>query len=183
MTAWATLLLTTLGGGAVGSLITTYAAQSTDRRAARAKARTDLTKAENLAKARNATHEQITTAMDDLEISAMIARLPRALVDLHRNARVRLWATRQAAPPGQDPRLTDPASIAAINVGIETGQLLSAAMWHPWLTAPYRWHRIRRLTRLFAAAMPMATGADKVFRQNDRQWEHDMLRQAKGKRR
>jgi hypothetical protein len=145
MTNWVPLILTTLGAGAVGSIITTYGAQASDRREARARARESLTKAENLSRGGDVTHEHITAAMDDLEISAMIARLSRTLVDLHRVVRVRLWAARQAALPGEDPILTDPGAIASVRVGVEAGQLLSAAMWHPWLTAPYRWYRTRRL--------------------------------------
>ncbi len=179
MTSWVPLVLTTLGAGAVGSIITTYGAQASDRRAARAKARESLTKAENLSKGSDVTHEQITAAMDELEISAMIARLPRALVDLHRVARVRLWAARLAAPRGEDPILTDPAAIASVRVGVEAGQLLSAAMWHPWLTAPYRWYRTRRLTKLLAAGMPMHSASVRVFHQNNRKWEREMIRKAK----
>jgi len=94
MTDWVPLLLTTLGAGAAGAIITTYGAQASDRRAARAKARECLSKAENLSEGGDISHEEITAAMDELEISAMIARLPRTLVDLHRVARVRLWAAR-----------------------------------------------------------------------------------------
>ena len=182
MTNWPTLILTTLGGGAVGSLITTYAAQSTDRRTARAKARADLTTAENLSKSSGTgeiSHNQITAAMDDLDISAMIARLPRDLVALHRIARVRLWAARYAASPGEDPTARDPAAITSARVGIEAGQLLSAAMWHPWLTAPYRWRRTRQLTRLLDAGRPGHSQSIKHSRQNRKQWERDLLKKAK----
>jgi hypothetical protein len=48
MTDWVPLLLTTLGAGATGAIITTYGAQASDRRAARAKARECLSNAENL---------------------------------------------------------------------------------------------------------------------------------------
>jgi hypothetical protein len=178
MTGTATLILTTLGAGAAGSLITTYGTQTADRRAARAKARDCLTKAENLSKDRDATHEQITTAMDQLEISAMIARLPRRLIDLYRVARVRLWAARHATPPSGH-TITDPAAATATRVGLEAGQLLSAAMWHPWLTAPYRWHRTRRLTRLLAAGMPDHALATNRTRWASRHWERETLRKAK----
>ena len=179
MTSWVPLVLTTLGAGAVGSIITTYGAQASDRRAARARARESLTKAENLSKGGDVTHEQITAAMNDLEISAMIACLPRNLIDLHRVARVRLWAARRAAPPGEDAILTDPAAIASVRVGVEAGQLLSAAMWHPWLTAPYRRYRTRRLAKILAAGIPMESASVRLFHQNNRQWERDIIRKAK----
>lgn len=173
------LVLTTLGAGAVGAIITTYGAQASDRRTARAKARECLAKAENLSRGGDISHEQITAAMDDLEVNAMIARLPRRLVDLHRVARVRLWAARRAAGSGEDPILTDPDAIASVRVGIEAGQLLSAAMWHPWLTAPYRWYRTRRLTKVLAVGMPMHSASIKVFRDNNRRWERDTIKRAK----
>ena len=163
----------------MGSVITTYGAQASDRRGARARARESLTTAENLSKGGDVSHQQITAAMDDLEIRAMIAGLPRTLIDLHRVARVRLWAARQATPTGEDPILTDPAAIASVRVGVEAGQLLSAAMWHPLLTAPYRWHRTRRLSKVLAAGMPAHSASGKLFRQNNRQWERDIIRKAK----
>jgi hypothetical protein len=117
--------------------------------------------------------------MDELEISAMIARLPRTLIDLHRVARVRLWAARRAAGSTEDPILTDPAAIASVRVGTEAGQLLSAATWHPWLSAPYRWYRTRPLIKVFASAMPMNSASIKVSRHSNRQWERGIIMHAK----
>ena len=179
MTDWVLLVLTTLGAGAAGAIITTYGAQASDRRAARAKARECLSEAENLSRGGDISHEQITAAMDNLEISAMIARLPRKLVDLHRVARVRLWAARRAAGSAENPIVTDSGAIITVRVGTEAGQLLSAAMWHPWLSAPYRWYRTRRLIKLFAAGLPTHSSSLKVSRHDNRQWESDIIRRGK----
>jgi hypothetical protein len=94
MPSWVTLIFTTLGAGAVGSIITTYGSQTRERRAARAQARDCLRRAVNLARTLNPLHADITAALDELDTSAMIAGLPRGLVDLHREA--------PYAAPGQD---------------------------------------------------------------------------------
>jgi hypothetical protein len=85
MTGWAPIILTALGSGALGSIITTYGTQTRERRQARAQAREAIRQVQNLT-VPVPTHEQLTTALDNLETSAMLARLPRRLTGLNREA-------------------------------------------------------------------------------------------------
>jgi hypothetical protein len=181
MTNWAVLALTTVGAGAAGSIVTTYGTQSRERRVARAQARECLRQAENIAQAASTSHEQITKAMDDLESAAMIAGLPRALVDLHRIARVRSWAASHATTPGRDALARDPAAVTCTRVGLQAAQLLAAASWHPWRGSLYRWHRTRRLRKVFHAGVPARTQLDANARRSLRKWERETIQAAKAR--
>ena len=117
--------------------------------------------------------------MDDLESAAMIAGLPRSLVDLHRIARVRSWAASHAAAPGQDGLARDPAAVTCARVGLQAAQLLAAASWHPWRGALYRWHRTRRLRKVLHAGMPTRIQLDTSDRRSLRKWERETIRAGK----
>lgn len=169
MTAWATLAFTTLGGGVVGSIVTTYASQSRERRRARADAREAIRKADRLATDPPRTvHNDFIAALDNLETAAMLAGLPRALTELHREACERHWEfainhwrfTHTQSPgvlpceegTGNDPQGTE--ALTCRRTAHQAASLLVAATWHPWVSAPYRWYQTRRLTRVLRTAMP-----------------------------
>ena len=85
---WFPLILTTLGAGATGAVISTYGTQTRERRQARAAAREALRNVENLTPSPD-TREQVAAALDAFDTSAMLAGLPRKVTVLHREARLR----------------------------------------------------------------------------------------------
>jgi hypothetical protein len=82
------LILTGLGGGVLGAIITTNGAQTKERRQARATAREALRQAEAICLRQHPGNE-VTRAFDELETAAMLAGLPRTLINVHRRARER----------------------------------------------------------------------------------------------
>lgn len=82
MTDWVPIVLTALGSGALGSIITTYGTQTRERRQARAQAREAIRQVQKLM-FQVPTHEQLTAALDNLETSAILARLPKRLTGLN----------------------------------------------------------------------------------------------------
>jgi len=85
---WLPLVLTTLGAGAIGAVISTYGTQTRERRHARAAAREALRDVENLTPSPD-TRERVAAALDAFDTSAMLAGLPRQVTALHREARLR----------------------------------------------------------------------------------------------
>jgi hypothetical protein len=66
------LIVTGLGAGVAGSVITTYGTQTRERRQARAQTREAIRQLQNLFVSQP-THEQLTAALDNLETSAIEA--------------------------------------------------------------------------------------------------------------
>jgi len=108
MTAWVPIVLTAIGSGALGSVITAYGTQTRERRQARAQAR------EASARCRTSPSRGAPGAGRrhawQLETSAMLAGLPKKLTALNRQAR-RWWRTRRLCAvmdtwprPGPRPR-------------------------------------------------------------------------------
>jgi hypothetical protein len=85
MTDWPPIILTAIGSGAVGSIITTYGTQTRERRQARAQAREAIRQVQNSAYP-VPTQEQLTATLDNLETSAMLAGLPKNLIAINREA-------------------------------------------------------------------------------------------------
>jgi hypothetical protein len=169
--------------GVGASLITAYATQARERRDARAHARDAIRRAENVARTLRPDHQAITGALDDLEIRAMIARLPRALVDLYREARIRRWAKWATTPPGDDAPLRDPEAVMCNAVGHQAAKLLVTAAWHPWRAAPWCWYRTRRLQRVLDAGMPVRAQLDRDGRAALRHRERQVVRNRRKARR
>ena len=84
MTDWAPIIFAALGSGALGSIITIYGTQTRERVQARAQAREAIRQVQNFTFPLP-THEQLTAALDQLETSAMLARLPKQLTGLKPN--------------------------------------------------------------------------------------------------
>ncbi len=70
----------------------------------------------------------------------------------------------------------DSEKLVSLRVAHQASELLARATWHPWATAPWRWHRTRRLTRLLAAGMPGRAQLDSDRRRNTRKWEREVIR-------
>lgn len=168
MTDWVTLAFTTLGAGAVGSIITAYAPQVRERRRARAHAREAIRKADYLAANPPRTPQnEFIAALDNLETAAMLAGLSRTLVELHRDASERYWAAsikhwRLTNPP-LSPGVPREEGLGDDYMGIQAhtyrsivhqaSRLLASATWHPIAGAPHRWYQTRRLARAWGVTL------------------------------
>jgi hypothetical protein len=182
-----TLLVVAIGtallSGVGAAFITAHATQASERREARAQAREAIRQAETIAGTLRPSHQAITGALADLEARAMIARLPRGLVDLYREACMRRWAKWATTPPDDDAPLRDDEAVICGMVSRQAAQLLVAAAWHPWLSPPRCWYRIRRLQRFLDAGMPVRAQLDRDRRANLRQRERQVIRDHRRARR
>jgi len=179
MTDWALIILTAVGSGALGSIVTTYGTQTRERRQARTQVREALRQVQNLMR-HVPTYEQLTAALDNLETSAMLARLPKELTGLNRDAlhmlREHLASVAEPHPP-DGPELADARSDIAFlsdHIAGETIHLFIDATWHPILSAPRRWWRTRQLSRVMDTHPrpgPHLRGK--------RRWELETIRRAK----
>ena len=179
MNDWAPIILTAVGSGALGSIITTYGTQTRERRQARAQAREAIRQVQSLT-VPVPTYEQLTAALDNLETSAMLAGLPEKLTALNREAlyiRREVMANVNEPSPPDDPDFANSRSdiaFAVDHIAGETLHLLVDATWHPILSAPYRWWRTRQLARVMdTRPRPGPRPRDK------RRWERETIRKAK----
>ena len=152
------LVVTGLAAGVIGSVITTYGAQTRERREIRVHARDDLQTVENLATDPNTTKEEMAAALNKLEASAMIAGLPETLTAVYRGARWKYWEQFREKPShfaliAQPTTDNDVEWTTTASVAWQAAQLLAAATWHPRRGALYRLYRARRLTRLLRAGV------------------------------
>jgi len=137
---WLPLILTTLGAGAVGSIITTYGAQGRVRREARSRAMAAL---EHIDSARHArlVGEGFTyprQAFAELEACCMVAGVPRRLFYW-----LKALLEAAAGPP------SDPGPIIATFHLIDYSSfLIQQSLWHLILSRIARPFRIRRLLRI-----------------------------------
>jgi hypothetical protein len=160
MPDWLILVLTSLLSGLAGSIITTYGSGARERRKARADAREAIRDTDRLAAdPPNVPFQTFLTSLDSLETAAMIARLSRALIRVHRDACERYWALAlekwhiaagQMSPgsPLSGINYKGPRELECWQVAHQAADLLAFATWHPWASAPYRVYRTRQLTRM-----------------------------------
>jgi hypothetical protein len=136
-TDWPSLLLTTLGAGVIGSVVTLFGSQTRERRQARAAARKAITRAEKAAL--HGTHEEFDAALEDLETAAMLAAFPRFLTDLYRKGReVQREAEKMSRENKSDEKTIEASewltrSKSAEQVATEAVRLFVSATWHPGL--------------------------------------------------
>jgi hypothetical protein len=187
-TDWITLLLTTLGGGAVGSVVTTYGAQTRERRQARAEARGAVKIAEKAVSIED--DEELEAALEDLATKAMLAGLPRFLVDLYSESkRSYIWGLRQGRKEtdkeNMDAWLT--TAMDCRRVADETARLFVDATWHPWLGFVYRRYRARKLRFMLKGTSPFTEGHLRQYEHRLRQYVHnrdrELIQRAKRARR
>lgn len=82
VTGWFPLVLTTFFGGVVGSLITTYGSQTGERRDARSQVRAALYRTGTLVN-HSDNEGQLSQGLDEFEITAILAGLPKGWVQLY----------------------------------------------------------------------------------------------------
>jgi hypothetical protein len=88
----------------------------------------------------------------------MLANLPRGLVRLHHEATLAHLSSsnidQRDASNTFERALWEDTGLAAYHVASAATELLSAATWHPWLSAPRRLWRTRQLSDIYAATDP-----------------------------
>lgn len=184
-TGWLPLVFTTLGGGAVGSLIASYGSQARERRAARCEAMAFLQRFE-IARGRKpaiAGNDFDDNDLAELETRCLLAGMPRYLVDLYKqvNESCRYRGYAKAGPPLIAELVTDPAidemeDLVRYELISRTAGLLASAVWHPWLTAPSRRWRARRLRRILFRTDHSARWMQRHHRRLLHDWESDLLK-------
>jgi len=150
LNGWLPLVFTTLGAGAVGSIISTYGTQGRTRRKARSRAMAALEGIEAARRARKVGEgfEYDREAFAELEARCMVAGVPRQPV---------YWfsALSQAAQG----RVMDPGAIIATYRLISYSSLLIyQVLWHPFLSRivlPFRLWRLRQAIGRCSKIQPM----------------------------
>jgi hypothetical protein len=141
---WLPLVLTTFGGGVVGSAITTYGAQGRARRKARSRAMIALEhiEATRLARTVGEAFAYDRQAFAELEARCMMAGVPRQPVYWYK-------ALSEGAA-GKDMDLGP--IVASVRLIGYPGQLIYQALWHPYLSKLRRPFQLRRLQRTISRA-------------------------------
>jgi hypothetical protein len=145
---WFTLLLTTLGAGAAGAIITTYGTQARDRRAARAEVRACLQRADRIARNRP-PHDQIESALADVENAAFIAGMPRHVVRLYGQAF--FWSNRT---DDRRPELGGENEAIILLAAVAAADLMVRVLWHPWLMLPVQRILARQTRQYLNSGLP-----------------------------
>jgi hypothetical protein len=147
--------------GVGGSAITTYGAQTKDRRDARGKARESFTKAEDVVAL---TGTLAPSELAGLESSAFTAGIPSYLIQTYEDARHLATKMREELKAAEAAFLKDVKNEEAVNqfqqaktrssdadfAASLVSELLLRSLWHPWL-AWFTWYqRCRRLHLVLA---------------------------------
>jgi len=147
VTGWFPWIITTLFGGAVGSLVTTYGSKTGERRSARSRVRTELYRTSS--RVFRQDEDQLSESLNDFEIAAMHAGLPEAWVQLYASvsSTLRLSLELQSARPQESQEFRKIMQFVARELMI----VIDAATWHPWRTRLLRWHSVRRYKQLYGS--------------------------------
>jgi len=173
---WVLVILAALGSGALGSVVTAYGPQARERRAARGEARACAVRVEQFARHANTSpgyHAQLVAALDALDSAMLMAGLPQYLARFYAEVRLLAYATQFSEPP-EERRKPGSHWIVSTRVAHQTAGVLDRAIWRPWLSAPTRRWRIRRLRRTLDAGMPARASMQRSVRSNLRSWEKSL---------
>jgi len=176
--SWVPVVTASLGSGAVAAIVITYGSQTRERRAARVELAACLRRVEQLARQPTAAQEdhlRLVSALDDLESAMLVAALPYYLAAFYRDVRLLAYATRFTEPP-QERHQPRSRQLVSGRVAHQAAVLLAKVIWHPWLTAPTRRGRLRRLQRVLDGGMPERARMRSVLRRNLREWERSVVR-------
>lgn len=134
--AWLIIISSIVGGGVVGSIVSTYITSGREARVARAKVRERLFVAEHLRWA-DSDYQEFRQAISKLEATALIARTPRELVQRYIYIAevahyTEIWWRKdceQRGFPQMSPRSL-PLDLAELVD--RTILILVTHLWHPW---------------------------------------------------
>lgn len=179
-TDWLPIIFTTLGGGAVGAVVTTFGGQARTRRKVRAKILKHLRQVEV---ARIAAFEDFYVGefrldrelIDDLETRCMLAGVPRFAVRTYRLAYESARMARKSVleekwVPGRPSMLTLTSSFME-----EAAKLVAATVWHPWLSWLTVQGECAGLKETIELAFPDIHVSDNWSRQTIRRWRRVMV--------
>jgi len=177
MTDWVPILLTGLGSGVLGSVITTYGSQARERHDARKEALARLAEADRAAGQASNDRAAILDAGRTVGTAALLAGVPMYIVDTYllaydavRSDRLK-WAPTRVTD--QDPQTV------GIYVYREATELITRVLWHPWVTLPIRRHRSRHIRRFLGNVLPPGTTIYLRRTGGARKWERAAIEAAK----
>jgi hypothetical protein len=177
MTDWVPLLITALGAGVDGSVITTYGSQARERRDARKEALSRMADADRVAGQTSSDRKALLDAGRAVGMAAILAVVPMYVVDtylvacqLARDDRLK-WAPQRVSPQ-------DPASVG-IHIYGEASALLIKVLWHPFITLPSRRCRSWRVRRFVHGVLPPGATIILGRTRGTKEWERAAIKAAK----
>ncbi len=179
----AVVVPTALGSSVASTLITTYATQSRERKAARVEVRRAMRAAQSVAYKVDTRITQLQETLDEFVRAAQLAQLPVPLVDLYVCAAEQVWRGLHT-PEAEWTRATTQATAVetAYRVLQEAFRLLVSATWLPHGSKVRVWRDTRRYRRVLVGGIPEL---DRKFGEtwsHSRNWERDMLRKERRER-
>jgi hypothetical protein len=105
----------------------------------------------------------------------LAAAMPFHLAVFYRRVQLLTYAAYSKAMPEEHDKPTESWLVCA-RVGHRAAILLASAIWHPWISAPTRRLRVRRLQRILEMGMPERTRLLHEGQHNLRKWERSILR-------
>lgn len=176
--SWISVVAASLGSGAVAAIVTIYGSLTRERRAALVEVAVCLRRVEQIARHPDTSsefHPRLVSALDDLESAMLVAALPYYLAAFYRDVRMLAYATRftEKAEEHHQPRSHQ---LISARVAHQTAILLAKVIWHPWLTAPTRRRRVRRLQQVLDGGMPERARMRYALHRGLREWERSLAR-------
>ncbi len=180
MTDWPLIIFTTLGGGTVGAVVTTFGGQARARRKARAKILKTLREleVERIEAFEHFDDGEFCLNSDllaDLETRCMLAGVPRFPV---RTYRLAYESARMASSSATDATwIHGRPSKRALTSSLmdEAAKHLAASVWHPWLSWLTVQGECSYLRETINLAFPDIRAFDDWPRQTIRRWRRVMV--------
>jgi hypothetical protein len=151
-TGWLPLIITTLGAGAIGSMITTYGTQGRQRLDARSNAMACLERIEA-----NRGLDPIAQGLQynpeafaELHMKCLVAGVPRHLVRTYE----RVSELSADLPKHPDAKADRARYLMAALLTERAGVLIRDALWHPLLSRTHRRRRVQKIRRIASELLP-----------------------------
>jgi hypothetical protein len=154
--SWITSAAQLAAAGGVGSLLTQSMSRSGERQRLRADVRAELSTVEALRRhgrdadkaVRKAQFIELEAARRRLHVAALMAHLPREIVEEYDRLAMVAYASAQEFPAGPDESLVG-LPIPVADCVAEAFDILCGLLWGPWVLRRLRyWRRIRGLRKL-----------------------------------
>lgn len=173
------LIITGLGGGVIGSLITTYGTQAKERRVARVELLAVLARADKIVGQESSTNRDLGDAAREVVTAALLAGIPIYIADTYLLAYQAVRSKDLAWGPGQTvPQ--DPATVG-LHTYREAVRLMQLAIWRPLLSRLIRKRRSQRIRRFLTAVLPPDAVIQVGRDAGTRKWERAAIRAAKAR--
>ena len=172
---WVLVIAPAVASGALGSIVTTYGSQARERREARAKVRACLLQAEWLALSPEPDPDKLRAALDEVEVTMLTASVPYYVILFYRAARKWANSAYMDKSGGEEYKPTALWVVSA-RIAEAATSLALQVIWHPWLTAPTRRWRVRRLRAIVVRIAPEVAEAEFPPSRTFREWERELRR-------